>query len=300
MSAPELRPFGETSLSVSALGFGAGALGTAAVTEKEADALLGSIVDLGINLLDAARSYGLAEERIGRHLGARRAKLVLSTKGGYGVSGVDDWTSEAIRLGIDEALARMRTDWIDVFHLHSCPRAVLSREDILTALERARDSGKVRVLAYSGEGDALSWALESRRFGALQCSFNAFDQQSLDRVLVPARARGLGVIAKRPLANCPWRFSERPHGEYAETYWERMRAMDLDLARDAEGMAWVELALRFSAFAPGVSSVIVGSTRIEHVRDNARLLERGPLPHTIEERVRAAFASHGANWTGQI
>jgi len=289
-------PFGTTGLVVSRLGLGAGGLGDAELSEADAERLLLGAVDEGVTFLDAARSYGCAEERIGRHLGARRDAVVLSTKGGYGVPGVDDWTGEAVRRGIDDALARLRTDRIDVFHLHSCPAATLAREDILGALDQARLAGKIGVAAYSGEGDALARAIASGRFGSIQCSVNPFDQRGIDGALPAAAESGMGIVAKRPLGNRPWRFEDRPRGHYAEEYWRRMRAM----AIDPGALGWDELSLRFAAFTPGVSTVIAGTTQLSHLRANARAIEHGPLPAETYVAVREAYRANDDGWTGQI
>ena len=149
------RDFGKTGLQVTALGFGAGHVGGHDLDEHQAGTLLNAVLDLGVNLIDTARGYGLSEERIGRHLAHRRDDFVLSTKGGYGVDGVPDWTGEVVRQGIEQALRTMRTDRVDIFHLHSCPLETLQREDILTALEDAKRQGQVRAVAYSGENAAL-------------------------------------------------------------------------------------------------------------------------------------------------
>jgi aryl-alcohol dehydrogenase-like predicted oxidoreductase len=292
----QLRDFGATGLRFSALGFGAGAIGGGDLSDDDAGRLLNEVVDLGVTLIDTARSYGQSEERIGRHLAHRRRDLVLSTKGGYGVDGVPDWTYDAVARGIDDALRRLRTDVIDVFHLHSCDRETLARGDVVRALEDARSAGKIRVAAYSGENDALDHAVDAA-FGAIQCSVSLADQRSLAGAVARAEARGIGVIAKRPIANAAWRFAERPRGDYAEVYWERLRVMEL---APPDGMPWAELALRFSAFAPGVGAVIVGSARAAHVRDNAGVLAKGPLPAALEARVRRAFHRHDRGWIGQV
>jgi aryl-alcohol dehydrogenase-like predicted oxidoreductase len=194
--------------------------------------------------------------------------------------------------GVDDALARMRTDVVDVFHLHSCPREILEQGDVIVALERARDAGKVHVIAYSGENDALSWAASSGRFGALQCSVNLFDQRSLETTI--ARAPKHGIIAIRALANAPWRFRERPEGHYAETYWLRMRAMGID------AVDWSDMALRFAAFAPGVSVVLAGTATAAHLEANARAVARGPLPAELENHIRGRFRAAGADWAGEV
>ena len=196
------RPLGNTGLNVSVLGFGAGPVGSPELSESEAEALLKGVLDAGINLLDTAPSYGQSEERIGRALQGRRQDFVLSTKCGYGVPGVEDWTGPCITQGIDLALRRLRTDVIDIVHFHSCPVDVLERPGVVDALRHAVQQGKVRVAAYSGENAPLGWALHSGAFGSVQTSVNLFDQKVMDWALPMAREKGMGVIAKRPLGQC--------------------------------------------------------------------------------------------------
>src|SRR4029079_11123665 len=91
------RPFGRTALRVSALGLGAGQIGDPSLDDREVEALVLGAIDLGVPLIDTARSYGCSEERLGRLLRQRKDRFVLSTKVGYGVEGVPDWTGEAVR-----------------------------------------------------------------------------------------------------------------------------------------------------------------------------------------------------------
>lgn len=284
--------FGTTGLRVSQLGFGAGQIGDERQADADAARLLGEVVDLGVTLIDTARGYGLSEERIGRHLAHRRGELVLSTKVGYGISGQEDWTYDCVRAGVEAALGRLRTDRIDIVHLHSCPLDVLEAGGPLRALEDAVAAGKVRVAAYSGENEALEWAVDSGRFGSVQCSVNLCDQRVIDGALARARQRGLGVIAKRPLANAPWRFAEAPRGDDIEEYWWRWRTM----AIDRRHLPWADLALRFAAFTPGVSSCIVGTTRQSHLHENLAALAAGPLPDDQVAEVRRAFMDHDPGW----
>ncbi|MBL8511930.1 MAG: aldo/keto reductase [Betaproteobacteria bacterium] len=291
-----LRPFGRSDIQVSALGLGAGQIGDPKLEERPVEQLLNAALDLGINLIDTARGYGLSEERIGKHLAHRRSEMVLSTKVGYGVPDHEDWTYSCVMAGVEMALRLMKTDFLDIVHLHSCPLATLHHNGVIDALERAREQGKLRLVAYSGENEELAWAVESGRFASVECSVNLFDQQSLAAVLPRAGEGGLGVIAKRPLGNAPWRFAERPVGEYCETYWERMQT----LAYDRAGLPWDAMALRFSAFAPGVSSAIVGTASLTNLRHNVALVNAGPLPGDAMAIYRARFAEVGADWRGEI
>lgn len=290
------RDFGRTGLRVPILGFGAGHIGDPALPEEEVDRLLHGALDLGVTLIDTARSYGLSEERIGRHLSGRRGEFVLSTKVGYGVPGVPDWTGPVITAGVDAALGRMRTDSIDIVHLHSCPVDVLERGDVVAALHGAVAAGKVRVAAYSGDNAPLEWAVASGAFGSVELSVNLLDQRGIERALPAARERGLGVIAKRPAANAPWRFAERPAAEDIALYWNRWRALGLDPGADD----WTELALRFAVWQDGVACAIVGTSRLEHLRKNAEWVAKGPLPPGTVAAIRAAFRDRGADWEGQI
>ncbi|WP_309572868.1 aldo/keto reductase [Deinococcus sp.] len=296
----EQREFGNTGLKVSVLGLGTGQIGDARHSEDLAGTLMNRALDYGVTLVDTARGYGLSEERIGRHLSWRRDDFILSSKGGYGVDGANDWTPGAIRLGIEQALARLHVDWIDIFHLHSCPLDVLHRGELLGALDDAREAGLIRVAAYSGDNDALHHAATSGRFGSVETSVNLADQWSAQQILPLARGAGLGVIAKRPIANAAWQYAERPAGQYAETYWERLGILDLNGVRQGAGLEWDEFALRFSAYTPGVHCAIVGTASIDNLERDIQLAQKGPLPLDVLTHVQAAWDAHGKGWGGEI
>ena len=288
--------FGNTGLKVSALGFGAGQIGAESQNEAEVGTFLNTVLDCGITLIDTARGYGLSEERIGRHIAHRRSEFVLSTKVGYGIAGKQDWTYDCIITGIDEALTRMRTDVLDIVHLHSCPLDILKAHDVIDALLCVKMAGKIRVAAYSGENAELAWAVNSGHFGSVECSVNLFDQLSLQAVLPNAVTVGMGIIGKRPLGNGPWRFAERPVGNYCESYWQRMHALSLD----TQGLPWDEFALRFAAYAPGVSSAIAGTTSIAHLKHNVEIVARGALSAEAIAEITRRYREVGATWQGEI
>jgi len=292
----ELRPLGKTGLSVSAVGLGAGRIGGPETSEADVDRLVGGALDAGVTLIDTARSYGLSEERLGRALAGRRERVVLSTKVGYGVPGVPDWTGRSVTDGVDAALLRLRTDRLDLVHLHSCELAVLERNGVAEALRSAVQAGKVRVSAYSGEGAALLWAVRSGLFGAVQCSVSVVDQAALDGAIAQAAARGIGVLGKRALGNAPWRFDARPPEPDVAEAWDRFRA----LRPDAGGLGWPALFTRFAAFAPGVSAVLVGTATLAHLQEAASAVEQGPLDPARLASLRGAFAVAGRGWSGRV
>ena len=210
--------FGKTGLNVSTIGFGAGLIGDTSISDKAVDSLLNTVLDCGINLIDTARGYGLSEERIGKFLKSRRKEFILSTKVGYDIHDYENWTYEIIIAGIENALRLLQTDYLDIVHLHSCELNILKSGNVIEALEKAKEQGKVRCLAYSGENEEVNFAVETNRFDNIQTSVNICDQRDIKTLISEAKQKGMGIIAKRPLANAPWRFKDCPTGHYAEEY----------------------------------------------------------------------------------
>lgn len=289
-----MRPFGNSGLLVSPVGLGAGHIGGEG-DDDEATELLHYALDHGVNFIDTARGYGQSEARIAHAISGRRDEYVLSTKVGYDVPGTEDWTYHAVAHGVDRALTTLGTDVIDVVFLHSCPQEVLERGDVIKALLEAKDAGKIRVAGYSGENAALRWAFDSGQFGALQTSVNLVDQRSSLTVLPDAASEGIGVVAKRPLANFAWRHAERPVGQYSEIYWERLRELGIEPANGD----WQQTALRFTAFTPGVSTAIVGTKSVAHLQAAIDAAELGPLPEAERSLWTDGYLEH-LDWRGEI
>ncbi|MEQ1502491.1 MAG: aldo/keto reductase [Myxococcota bacterium] len=271
----------------SKLGLGGGPLGDAALDDAAAARLIAVALDLGVGVIDTAPSYGASEDRLGRHLGPRRRDVALVTKVGYGVPGHADWTGPCVALGIDRALGRLRTDHLDAVLLHSCPAAVALRDDIVGALVAARDAGKVRAIGYSGDNVDLDAAVWSGLFGVVETSVSVVDQRALG-----ALRPGVRTLAKRPLANAPWRDATLPDAPDRRIYVERWRAMALSLT-PAE-------VLRFAAYAPGVDTALVGTASEDHLRAAASAVAAGPLPDAVVAEIRARFAAVGFDWPGVI
>jgi aryl-alcohol dehydrogenase-like predicted oxidoreductase len=290
----EQRTYGSTGLKVSSLGLGAIQIGDASVSEARVQEVLDTALDLGINLIDTAPGYGMSEQRIGQCLSSRRNEFVLSTKLGYGVQGVQDWTGPCITAGVEQALRKLKTDRLDIAHLHSCPRSTLERSEVIEALEKAKQAGKIIAIAYSGDNEDLSYAIEMNRFDGFMVSLNICDQRMLDSQL--AGMQGKGLIGKRPTANHPWRFDTVPTGDYCEVYWHRWKAMN-PLNFDME---WGELSLRFAISFSGVSSAVVGTSSIHHLKQNIGWTKAGALDESQVAQLRECFQTHDNHWRGEI
>jgi aryl-alcohol dehydrogenase-like predicted oxidoreductase len=187
---------------------------------------------------------------------------------------------------------------VDLVQLHSCGLEQLRKGDAIAALERARERGWTRYIGYSGDGEAARYAVECGRFDALQTSVSVADQEAIDLTLPLAATRGVGVIAKRPLANAVWRYAKKPAEPYYQPYWTRLRALGPDLLGDGDEAA--ATALRFTLAVPGVHTAIVGTTRPERWHANAALLRSGALPQPEYARIRARWAGVARpSWVGQ-
>ena len=297
----ERRRLGRTDIVASILGFGGSEIGYQNVGARTVARLLGSALDAGLNVIDTAECYDESEVLIGRALGTRRRECHLFTKCGHGAGGARaDWRPAALIASVERSLRRLGTDSLDLIQLHSCSLAELRRGEVILALERARERGWARYIGYSGDGEAARYAVECGRFDTLQTSVSIADQEAIALTLPLARARKLGVIAKRPLANVAWRYAKKPAEPYYETYWTRLRALDYPFIAKAPDTA-VATALRFTLATPGVHTAIVGTTKPERWQRNATLLEGGTLPTAEWKQIRARWREVAdPSWAGQV
>jgi len=299
----EYRSYGKTDLKLGMLGVGLAEMGFALTLDDvdRATQVLEIALDHGINLIDTAACYGISEELVGRCVARRRDEYILSTKCGHvpdGYSG-EEWTSETITDSVDRSLRLMGTDHLDILHLHSCSVEILTRGEVIEALKRAKENGKTRYIAYSGDNEAAEWAVKSGHFDGLQTSFSLVDQKARKSLLPAAARAGMGVIVKRPIANGVWQADESP-SDYADGYFKRAVAM---LAEGPLAVGWnetpepVETALAYALSLPAVTSAIVGTTNPAHMLANIQYLTAiAEFPSEIIEELNRRFDRLGAQW----
>lgn len=284
-------------MEVSVLGFGGAEIGFEGADEKTVRELLNDALDAGLNVIDTAECYMNSEELIGAALEGRpREDYYLFTKVGHpnGMGGESDWTLPGILASIERSLRRLRTPHLDLVQLHSCGETILRQGDAIQALQQARDKGYTRFIGYSGDRQEAAYAIESGTFDTLQTSISIADQQAIDLLLPNAKSLGMGVIVKRPVANAAWRTGEKPEESYHHAYWERLQKLDYDFLKGDLGDA-IGIALRFTLSQPGVHTAIVGTTRPGRWRENARLLEKGPLSPEEIKAIRARWEEAGGD-----
>ena len=299
----EKRRFGKTDMDVSVLGFGGSEIGYENASAETAATLLNAALDVDINVIDTAECYHTSEQLIGQTIGHRRNEYFLFTKCGHphGAESAPNWSRESILESIQRSLQRLKTDRVDIVHLHSCSEAELRRGEAIEALQTARDRGYTRYIGYSGDSHAARYAGESGVFDSLQTSINIADQEALHLTLPVAREKCLGVIAKRPIANAAWKTGHKPIDSYQHEYWERLRKLNYDFLRDFDLPTAVSIALRFTLTIPGVHTAIVGTAKPQRLRENIDLLKDGPLDQEQLNAIRERWDEIAPSmWVGQI
>jgi aryl-alcohol dehydrogenase-like predicted oxidoreductase len=297
----ESRQLGKTEMRVGVLGFGGAEIGFEQASPEVVARLLGEALDAGLNVIDTAECYLGSEELIGQAVAGRRQDFYLFTKCGHPERpGVEDWRPESLLASIERSLRRLQTDRVDLVQFHSCSEDELRRGDAIAALQEARRKGCTRYIGYSGDGPAARYAIECSAFDTPQTSVSIADQEAIVLTLPLARERNMGVIAKRPIANAAWRHAERPENAYHQPYWDRLQELGDEFLREDPQTA-AAVALRFTLRVPGVHTAIVGTTRLGRWRENAALLEAGPLHDRDFEAIRARWRKvTDAGWAGQF
>ena len=288
-------------MNVSVLGLGGAEIGFEKAKQEEVTRLLESAFDGGLNVIDTANAYLTSEEMIGKAVSYRRKDFLLFTKCGTtdGFARAD-WSRAGILRHIEQSLRRLRTDYLDLIQLHSCGARVLRKGDVIEALQAARDKGLARYIGYSGDGRNAVYAIKLGVFDTLQTSINIADQKGIDLLLPLARAKNMGVIAKRPIANAVWRHSRKPPNPYHHVYWRRINKLQYEFLKGDLSQS-VGIALRFTLSQPGVHTAIVGTTKPGRWSESARLLEAGPLPAADIERICQRWRKvANFTWVGQV
>src|SRR3989441_6929416 len=131
--AMEKRRLGKTDMEVSVLGFGGSEIGYEETSQETVADLLNSALDAGLNVIDTAECYRGSEEAIGRAVSDRRDEYYLFTKCGHphGLESAANWSQDSILQSIERSLKRLKTDRVDIVHLHSCSESELRRGEVI-------------------------------------------------------------------------------------------------------------------------------------------------------------------------
>ena len=289
MSDIPRRTLGRTGLEVTTLGFGAmelrGPPTGPELTDAQAGRLLGAVLDEGINFIDTSIDYGRSEELIGRFISHRRSEYVLASKcgcvPGAVLGGEHVHTAQNIRAGIEQSLRLLATDHLDLVQFHrSLTREEFDAEGALSEAFAMRDEGKVRHVGVSGILPALDEQIEMGVFDAFQIPYSALQREHEDAI-ERASAAGAGIVIRGGVARgTPDDWENRRYymidNETMRARWDRAELDEL-----LDGSSRTAFLLRFTLSHPGLDTTIVGTSSVEHLRENIATAALGPLPADV-------------------
>jgi aryl-alcohol dehydrogenase-like predicted oxidoreductase len=320
----EQRILGRTGLRVSALGYGAGAVGGLLVrgSPAEQERSLARAFEAGITYVDTAALYGNgeSEKNLGRALKALGASPVLGTKARLPAETRGD-IAGALAASLEASLGRLGREGVDLFQLHDeigTPEGLTVEQvlgEAVPALQRLQGQGKCRFLGITalGEVPALRAVLESGAFDTAQIPFNALNPswlapahqgvvaQDFAQLGQVAAAKGVGLIGIRIIAagalsgtaeRHPVAMQSVPPIASGPSFEADLAAARRLLPLVEEGVAGslAELALRYAVFAPGMGCALIGTASLDQLETAIAAAEKGPLPPAAIARIGALLA----------
>jgi len=234
-----LRVLGRTGAKVTILGLGTAPLGEARGDASAAAKIFAEVIDRGVNYVDTARIYGIAEEALGQILPARRDKVFLVTK---------CWTDSGPQAQkmFEESLRTLKTDHVDLVHIHHVGGKdidkVLARDGILEYLLKQKEAGKTRFLGISGHARPPRFLklLETDQIDVLMAVLNYADRNIYDfegKLLPECRKRNVGVVAMKVYAGIKGGFPNHRNGGVGCNTPPELLPKALAYALDLEGVA---------------------------------------------------------------
>jgi L-galactose dehydrogenase len=292
----QYRLLGKTGLRVSALSFGGSSLGSVfhEVTEAEGIRTVHTAIDLGINFIDVSPYYGLtrAETVLGKALREiPRDKYFLATKvGRYGDSEFD-FTAGRVRASVDESLARLQVDHIDLIQCHDIEFGSLDQviQETIPALRAVQQQGKARFIGITGLPLRIFQCVaEQAEIDTVlsYCRYSLNDS-SLETLLPFLQQQNLGIISASPLSMGLLTERGAPAWHPAPAEIRTVCAMAAIYCR-ARGIAIEQLALQFALANPAIHTTLVGSANPENLKKNAGWAEAS-LDMDLLAEVRAVL-----------
>ena len=310
---------GATGLKVSPVGFGCSRLGGVfgGASRKDHITLLRAALEQGINFFDTSDMYtqGESERLLGEAFRGRRSDVVIASKAGYVLpaqrrladrikpvlrpvvrrlglkraqlpqrfrgSLAQDFSAGYLVKAVEASLKRLRTDYLDLYQLHSPPAEVIGKEEQLEVLESLRRQGKIRFYGYSCEtaGDAV--AAVKTPVHAVQVRLSLVSQAAVDGVLAEAPARHVAFIARECLAGGALAKSPEALGHSVEQGLvreaDRRQIEGFRVLTESWGRSLTDIAMQFVRSQPGVSVVLVGMSTERHLRDGVAATKLAPL-----------------------
>ncbi|MBT3942884.1 MAG: hypothetical protein HOF43_09240 [Chloroflexi bacterium] len=309
----EYRTLGRTGLKVSVLGYGTGgarkfgaAQGTSA---PERQAFIRRALDLGVNFFDTAGGYGDSETYLGETLvGVPRDSYVLETKWGGG-----EWLQNGgitLTDSVERSLKRMRTDHIEVFMFHMIDAGIYEehRDRLYPEAARLKEQGKIGHIGFTQtikrepkfEGVVKALTGDPELWDVLMLKYGIMNQWATKEALPLAKKHDIGIVN---MAVVRTTLTNRDAMQARLAEWRADGTISPDALTGDTPFDWLlsgevgsvaEAAYRFGMDQDPMSTVLTGTSSIEHLEDNVAALERGPLPEADAARLVELL---GGSWS---
>ncbi|MBN1153469.1 aldo/keto reductase [candidate division KSB1 bacterium] len=282
----QLRPLGTSGENVTFIGFGALEIGrdwgigdhqaNLKPSFQEAEKVLNRVLDLGINLIDTASAYHRSEERIGRAISHRKNEFLLASKCGehnrYPTT-YYDFSYHAVKHSIDKSIKLTNVDQIDLMQIHFGPDAqrTLDEGEVIAAMSDARQEGKIRLLGASAWGNIAEQCIDLDIFDVMQLEYNLINRSD-EYLIEKCSQKKIGVLIRGGLA----RGMLTPKFDRYQNHIDNQNRQKINAMLewvDHDSRKLTALALHFLARNKGISSVLIGSKKIEHIEMCLSLME---------------------------
>ncbi|HOT91850.1 MAG TPA: aldo/keto reductase [Anaerolineae bacterium] len=314
----EYRELGRTGWKVSAISFGAWAIGGTwgAVQDSESLAALHRAVDLGVNFFDTADVYGdgRSERLLGQLRKQRPETIYIATKAGRRLNPhvAEGYTRENLTAFVERSLKNLATDALDLLQLHCPPTQVYYMPEVFDVLDDLVKAGKVRHYGVSVEKveEALK-AIEYPNVKTVQIIFNMFRHRPSELFFEQAKKRRVGILARVPLASGMLTGKMKPDSQFApddhrafnrdgaafdrgETFSGVDYAVALQAVEELKaicppGMSMTQFALRWILMFDAVTCAIPGAKRPSQAEENIAAADMPPLSDEIMAQVRRIY-----------
>ncbi|MBU9719971.1 MULTISPECIES: aldo/keto reductase [Bacillaceae] len=306
------RQLGNTDLKISQLSFGTWAIGGAwgKTDDQESLRALDRAMDAGVNFFDTADVYGdgHSEELLAKATKGKEDKIHVATKfcRAGDIHDPNNYSEESVRTYLENSLRRLQRERVDLYQIHCAPFDVLKNGAVFEVLDKLQQEGKIRHYGVSVETvEEGLFCLENPNVKALQVIFNIFRQKPLEQLFPLAKERGVGILARVPLASglLTGKFTKASSFEaddhrnfnrdgQAFNVGETFAGLAFDKGVElSEKLNWIadgrgnmtRAALRWIMDQDSVTSVIPGFKNVKQVEDNLAALE---VPNFTEDELK--------------
>ena len=314
------RILGKNGFEVSEVGLGTWQIGAdwgQNFSEEKAFNILNSAVENGVTFFDTADVYGngQSEKFIGEFLKQTKQDIKVATKFGRGADVFPaTYSKDAMRRAIEHSIQRLGVDALDLLQLHCIPTEVMQQGDVFNWLRDFKSEGLIKTFGASVESvEEGLLCMQQEGLQSLQVIYNIFRQKLTTELLPQAKAKGVGIIVRLPLASGlltgkftkETKFNEADHRNFnkdgamfnvGETFAGLPFEKGVELSNSIkellpENITMVQLALRWILDHEAVSTIIPGASSPAQAKGNALAAEMAPISEELHAKLTEFYTT---------